>query len=78
MSSSKLFLWERASEYLYSQQYGEKINILDNRVSGLKQPIYEMMSLRSNRNKIPKEIREENRTLYRFCNLPLKPDHLKI
>ena len=66
MSSSKLFLWERASEYLYSQQYGEKINILDNRVSGLKQPIYEMMSLRSNRNKIPREIREENRTLYRF------------
>lgn len=66
MSSSKLFLWERASEYLYSQQYGEKINVLDNRVSGLKQPIYEMMSLRSNRNKIPKEIKEENRTLYRF------------
>jgi hypothetical protein len=66
ITSSKLFLWERASEFLFSQQYGEKINILDNRVSGLKQPIYEMMSLRSNRNKIPKEIREENRTLYRF------------
>lgn len=66
MKTSKLFLWERASEFLYSQQYGEKINILDNRVSGLKQPIYEMMSLRSNRNKIPKEIKEENRTLYRY------------
>lgn len=66
MTSSKLFLWERASEFLFSQQYGEKINILDNRVSGLKQPIYEMMSLRSNRNRIPKEIREENRTLYRY------------
>lgn len=66
LATSKLFLWERASEFLYSQKYGEKINILDNRVSGLKQPIYEMMSLRSNRNKIPKEIREENRTLYRF------------
>lgn len=66
MTSSKLFLWERASEYLYSEKFGEKINILDNRVSGLKQPIYEMISLRSNRNKIPKEIRQENRTLYRF------------
>ena len=66
MTTSKLFLWERAAEYLYSKKYGEKINILDNRVSGLKQPIYEMMSLRSNRNRIPKEIKEENRSLYRY------------
>ncbi|MGZ5264658.1 MAG: DUF5686 family protein, partial [Kaistella sp.] len=66
MTSSKLFLWERASEFLFSKKYGEKINILDNRVAGLKQPIYEMMTLRSNRNRIPREIREENRSLYRF------------
>ena len=66
MTTSKLFLWERAAEYLYSKKYGEKINILDNRVAGLKEPVYEMMALRSNRNKIPKEIQEENRTLYRY------------
>lgn len=66
MTESKLFLWERASEFLYSKKYGEKINILDNRVAGLKQPVYEMLALRSNRNKIPKEIQEENRTLYRY------------
>ena len=66
MTTSKLFLWERASEYLYSSKYGEKINILDNRVAGLKEPVYEMMALRSNRNKIPKEIQKENRTLYRY------------
>lgn len=66
MGDSKLFLWERASEFLYSQKYGEKINILDNRVSGLNQPIYEMMALHSNRNQIPREIREENRSLYRY------------
>ena len=66
MSSSKLFLWEKASEYLFSKKYGEKINVLDNRVSGLKQPIYEMMTMRSNRNRIPREIRKENRSLYRF------------
>jgi len=66
MGESKLFLWERASEFLYSKKYGEKINILDNRVSGLQQPIYEMMALRSNRNQIPREIREENRSLYRY------------
>lgn len=66
LSESKMFLWERASEFLYSKNYGEKVNILDNRVSGLQQPVYEMLSLRSNRNKIPNEIKEENRALYRF------------
>ena len=66
MSESKLFLWERVSENLYSQKFGEKTNILDNRIAGLKEPLYELMTLRSNRNQIPKEIKEENRSLYRF------------
>ena len=66
MTESKKFLWERASEFLYSQKYGEKINILDNRVAGLKQPVYEMLALRSNRNRMPREIKAENRSLYRF------------
>ncbi|HEX7868880.1 MAG TPA: hypothetical protein VF455_02090, partial [Chryseobacterium sp.] len=48
------------------KKYGEKINILDNRISGLKQPIYEMIALQSNRNKIPNQIKQENRGLYRF------------
>lgn len=65
-ANSKLFLWERAQEFLYSKKYGEKINILDNRISGLKQPIYEMIALQSNRNKIPNQIKQENRGLYRF------------
>lgn len=63
---SKLFLWERAQEFLYSRKYGEKINILDNRISGLKQPIYEMIALQTNRDKIPTQLQEENRGLYRF------------
>ena len=63
---SKMFLWERASEILYSSQYGEKINILDNKISGLKEPLYELMAFRSNRTQIPKEIKEENRNLYRY------------
>ncbi len=66
MTESKLFLWERASEFLYSKKYGEKINILDNRISGLKNPIYEMLTLRSNRNQMPREVKEENRNLYRY------------
>ena len=66
LGTNKLFLWERASEFLFSKKYGEKINILDNRVAGLQQPLYEMMALRSNRNKIPREVQEENRSLYRY------------
>ncbi|MCG2793161.1 MAG: hypothetical protein L6262_06425 [Weeksellaceae bacterium] len=64
--NSKLFLWERATEFLYSKKYGEKVNILDNRISGLKNPVYEMLALRSNRNKVPREILPENRSLYRY------------
>ena len=66
VGESKMFLWERAQEIIYSKTYGEKINVLDNRVSGLKEPLYEMMALRSNRNKIPKEVLKENRNLYRY------------
>lgn len=66
-SKSKLFLWERAQEFLYSKKYGEKVNILDNRISGLKQPIYEMIALQqSNRDKLPNQLKQENRGLYRF------------
>ena len=66
ISTSKLFLWERAQEYLYSKKYGEKINVLDTKVSGLSKPIYEMMAVQNNRGKMPKEIRLENRELYRY------------
>lgn len=66
MKDSKLFLWERANEYLYSQKYGEKVNVLDNRISGLKEPIYQLLTMRSNRNQMPREILPENRSLYRF------------
>lgn len=66
IGESKLFLWERVSEYLHSQNYGQKINILDNRMAGLNQPVYEFLALRSNRTRMPKEILEENRSLYRF------------
>lgn len=65
-SKSKLFLWERAQEFKYSKRFGEKVNILDNRISGLKQPINELITLQSNRNKIPHQITQENRSLYHF------------
>ncbi|WP_392437873.1 hypothetical protein ACF3N7_04080 [Cruoricaptor ignavus] len=65
-AESQLFIWERAKEYLYSKKRGEKINILDNKVAGFQEPIYELIMARSNRTGQPKEIREENRSLYRF------------
>ncbi len=64
--NSQLFLWERAQEFIYSKKYGEKINILDNRISGLRQPIYELIALQTNRDKLPPQLKEENRGLYRF------------
>lgn len=65
-ANSKLFLWERAQEFLYSQKYGEKINVLDNRVAGLQNPIYQMMAIQSNRSRMPREVRPENRNIYRY------------
>lgn len=65
-ADSKLFLWERAQEFLYSQKFGEKVNVLDNRVSGLKNPIYELVAIQSNRSTIPRELKLENRELYRY------------
>ena len=65
-AESKMFLWERATQFLYSKKFGEKINVLDNRISGLQEPIYEMITLRSNRNKVPREVLPENHSLYRY------------
>lgn len=66
IGESKIFLWERAQQFAFSKKYGEKVTVLDNRMSGLNEPVYEMLTLRSNRTKMPKEIAEENRNLYRF------------
>lgn len=66
MQSSKMFLWERAQQHLFSKKKGEKILVLDNKISGLQQPIYELLAVRSNRNRLPKEVLPENRNLYRY------------
>ena len=64
---SQMFLWEKATEYKYSNKYGEKTNIIDNRMSGFKNPIYEALALNvSNLDKIPRPLKPENRKLYNF------------
>ena len=52
--------------YKYNKKNGEHIDILDNKVSGLKRPLYDAIALRSNIGQIPDEIQKENWTLYRY------------
>lgn len=66
-AASQMFLWEKATDYRYSQKYGEKITIIDNRMSGFKNPIYEAMAINiSNLNSTPRQLRPENRNLFKF------------
>lgn len=66
VESSQFFLWEKVQQYQFSKKYGEKVTVLDNKISGFQNPIYEILAFRSNLNKIPKQIRRENRNLHRF------------
>ena len=63
----QMFLWEKATEYKYSDKFGEKTNVLDNRMSGFKNPIYEVLAMNfSNLNRIPRQLKQENRNLFNF------------
>lgn len=67
VKDSQFFLWEKVSEYKFSKKFGEKTNILDNKISGFPNPIYEMLAVNiSYLNRVPKQIRPENRTIYRY------------
>lgn len=64
---SQMFLWEKATEYKFSQKFGEKTNIIDNRMSGFKNPIYEALAINiSNLDRTPRQLRPENRELFNF------------
>ncbi|MCX8533933.1 DUF5686 family protein [Chryseobacterium luquanense] len=64
---SQMFLWEKATEYKYSKSFGEKTNIIDNRMSGFKNPIYEALAINiSNLDRVPRQLRPENRKLFNF------------
>jgi hypothetical protein len=64
---SQMFLWEKATEYKFSQKFGEKTNIIDNRMSGFKNPIYEALAINiSNLDRTPRQLRPENRKLFNF------------
>ncbi len=66
-AEGQMFLWEKAAQYKYSKSYGEKTNIIDNRMSGFKNPIYEALAINiSNLDRIPRQLRPENRKLFNF------------
>lgn len=66
-AESQMFLWEKATEYKYSKKFGEKTNIIDNRMSGFKNPIYEALAINiSNLDRMPRQLRPENRKLFNF------------
>lgn len=67
MQESQLFMWEKAQLYQYSKNLGEKVKILDSRVSGLQNPIYELIAINaSNLGRTPRVLQRDNRNLYRF------------
>lgn len=66
-TESQMFLWEKATEHKYSQKFGDKTNIIDNRMSGFKNPIYEALALNiSNLDRVPRQLKPENRKLFNF------------
>jgi len=66
-AEGQMFLWEKAAEYKYSKSFGEKTNIIDNRMSGFKNPIYEALAINiSNLDRMPRQLRQENRKLFNY------------
>ncbi|KQT26229.1 hypothetical protein ASG22_06045 [Chryseobacterium sp. Leaf405] len=64
---SQMFLWEKATEYKFSKSFGEKTDVIDNRMSGFKNPIYEALAINiSNLDRTPRQLRPENRKLFNF------------
>lgn len=64
---SQFFLWEKASEHKFSKKYGDKTNILDSRMSGFPNPIYELMAANiSLLNRMHRSINPENRNIFRY------------
>ena len=67
VKSNQYFMWEKGVEYSFSKKYGEKISILDNKMSGFPSPIYEALELNiSNLNKIPLPVKAKSRAVYRY------------
>ncbi len=44
ISKSSLFLWERVEEHKHKKGWGDKVEITAQRISGFKNPIYEVMA----------------------------------
>lgn len=70
LTDSQLLFGERVLFYQYLRGAPLHIDILDSRISGLQQPIYELLTRFSNVNKIPSLVRRENWKIYRYKMAP--------
>lgn len=67
LMNSMGFLWEKAQLHLHKRGTTNRILVLDNRISGLQNPIIEfLLQGQSSLNKIPEIFRDENKNKYRF------------
>jgi len=66
MLRSGMFIGERALQYKFTQAEGQHIDILDSRISGVQQPIYEALALASNIDRLPVSVRKDSWKFYRY------------
>lgn len=67
VQESQFFMWEKAQLHQFAKGKGENVKILDSRISGLQNPIYEFIALSvSNLGRTPRILQRENRKLYRY------------
>ena len=61
------FFGKKLQNINFLKKYGDKTNILDSRMSGFPNPIYEALALNiSYLNRIPRQLSPENRNIYRY------------
>lgn len=67
LKRSKFFVWEKLTEAKHDIRYGEKKTILNSNMSGLKQPIYELLALSLDKvNYLPWMFRDKRYKEYIF------------
>jgi hypothetical protein len=66
INNSAFFLWEKADQHWYHQSFGQKTITLDNRMSGLKEPIYEILHSFSALSKKLSLLEKSNEKNYKF------------
>lgn len=65
-SESGIFLWERALQYYFVSGKEERTVVMDQKMSGTQQPVYELLALKTKVSQFPDFLEKQKRELYRF------------